>query len=587
MLFPEPYQIALMNRKDFLQLGSTGLLGTALGFEAKGREYKRGPHPTGFDPQSYWGNKEVITKKAIVCASQPLAVAAGYDILKAGGNAVDAAIAVNAMLCLTEPMMCGVGGDLFAIVWHEKEKKLYGLNASGRAPYNWSLSEAKKMGLNSLPSFGPLSWSVPGCVSGWSELSKKLGSKKLSELLEPVIEYAKEGFPVSNEIANGWKPEKGVTDYATLNGTFLFDNKGMKTGEIFRNVDLANTFKILSRDGADAFYNGEIADHIVRFSNKHGGKFSKKDFSDHRANWVDPISTNYRGYDIWQLPPNGQGMVVLQMMNILESFDIAKLKPNSAECFHLFLEAKKLCFQDRAVYYADIDFEKIPIKELISKAYGKERAKLIDPLKAAQIVEQGRIKNSSETIYLTVADKEGNMVSLIQSLYSPWGSHYVVDGLGFALQNRGALFSLNEKAWNKLEPHKRPLHTIIPSLVTQNGEPLFSFGVTGGDFQPQGQVQILMNILDHKMPVQKAGDQFRLWHKEAFESTNEKATEPGKIIAEPGFSHEVKQKLEKMGHRFSTQVRYFGGYQGIWKSKDPRRYIGASDPRKDGCAFGY
>jgi gamma-glutamyltranspeptidase len=577
----------MMHRKDFLRWGSTGLIGTTLGFEAKGREYKFNNQSSDFDPLSFWGNKEVIGKKAMVCASQPLAVAAGYDILKSGGNAVEAAIAVNAMLCLTEPMMCGLGGDMFAIVWSEKEKKLFGLNASGRSPYNWSLDDAKKLGLKSIPSFGPLSWSVPGCVSGWSELLKKFGKKKLPELLLPVIDYAKEGFPVSNEIANGWKPENGVTEYSTLEGTFLFDNKGMKAGEIFRNAALANTFTILSRDGAGAFYHGEIADRLVSFSNKHGGKFSKKDFTDHKADWVDPVSTNYRGYDIWQLPPNGQGLVVLQMMNLLENFDIAQLKPNSAEGFHLFLEAKKLSFQDRAIYYADTDFAKVPVKELISKGYSAERAKLIDPRKAALAVQPGRIKNSSNTIYLTVADDEGNMVSLIQSLYSPWGSHYAVDGLGFALQNRGALFSLDENAWNKLEVHKRPLHTIIPSFITQNDRPVFSFGVTGGDFQPQGQVQILMNILDHKMPVQRAGEQFRLWHREAFESTNEKASEPGKIVAEPGFSNEVKQKLEKMGHRFSSQLRYFGGYQGIWKMAEPRRYIGASDPRKDGCAFGY
>jgi gamma-glutamyltranspeptidase/glutathione hydrolase len=251
------------------------------------------------------------------------------------------------------------------------------------------------------------------------------------------------------------------------------------------------------------------------------------------------------------------------------------------------LEAKKLSFQDRAVYYADTDFAKVPVKELISKAYAKERVKLIDPRKAAQTVEPGRIQNSSETIYFTIADEEGNMVSLIQSVYSPWGSHYAVDGLGFALQNRGALFSLNDKAWNKLEPHKRPFHTIIPSFVTQNNKPVFSYGVTGGDFQPQGQVQILMNIIDQKMSVQKAGEQHRLWHREGFEFIGEKAKDPGMIVTEPGFSIEVKQQLEKMGHRFSEQTRYFGGYQGIWRMEEPRRYIGASDPRKDGCSFGY
>jgi len=576
-----------MDRKKFIQWGSAGLLSTALGFTAKANDVKIKNQQKGFDEPVGWPGKEVISGKAMVCASQPLAVATGYDILKAGGNAIDAAIAVNSMLCLTEPMMCGVGGDLFAVVWSEKEKKLFGLNASGRSPYNWSMKDAKKMGLKSIPSFGPLSWSVPGCVSGWTELLKKFGSKKLTQLLAPAINYAKEGFPVSNIIGSEWKPENGVTDYSTFNGLYFFNDKKLKAGDIFRNPDLAKTFELLSKEGGDVFYRGEIADRILRFSKKHGGRFEKKDFTNHKADWIEPVSSNYRGYDIWQLPPNGQGIVVLQMMNLLENFDIASLKPNSAELFHLFLEAKKLSFQDRAVYYADTDFAKVPVKELISKAYAKERVKLIDPRKAAQSVEPGRIQNSSETIYFTIADEEGNMVSLIQSVYSPWGSHYAVDGLGFALQNRGALFSLNDKACNKLEPHKRPFHTIIPSFVTQNNKPVFSYGVTGGDFQPQGQVQILMDIIDQKMSVQKAGEQHRLWHREGFESIGEKAKDPGMIVTEPGFSIEVKQQLEKMGHRFSEQTRYFGGYQGIWRMEEPRRYIGASDPRKDGCSFGY
>ena len=483
--------------------------------------------------------------------------------------------------------MCGLGGDLFAIVWSAKEKKLSGLNASGRSPYNWTIDEAKKLGLTSIPSFGPLSWTVPGCVSGWNALLTKFGTKKLGELLQPTVRYAIEGSPVTNAIASDWKPERGVTDYATLNGTFLFRNNGLKPGEIFRNPRLAKTLELLSKDGAEAFYEGEIADRIVQFSGKNGGRFERQDFAAHRANWIEPICTSYRGYDVWQLPPNGQGMVVLQMLNILETFDIAQLQPNSAEAFHLFLEAKKLCFQDRAVYYADTDFAAVPIQQLISKDYDIQRARQINPRKAAHSVGPGRIKNSSNTIYITTADEEGNMVSLIQSLYSPWGSHYVVDDLGFALQNRGALFSLNDTAWNKLEPHKRPLHTIIPAFVTKNNEPVFSFGVTGGDFQPQGQVQVLMNIIDHKMPVQKAGEQLRLWHRESFESTNEKARDPGKIVAEPGFSAQVKGQLQQMGHQFSDQLRYFGGYQGIWRTIHPQLFEGASDPRKDGCAFGY
>lgn len=577
-----------MERKDFLKWGSAGLLSTAFGYKSGATGIRSGNREAaGLGSQGGWRGRELYTRKAMVCASQPLAVATGYDILKAGGNAIDAAVAVNAMLCLTEPMMCGIGGDLFAIVWNEKDKKLYGLNASGRSPYNWSLKIAGKMGLKSIPSFGPLSWSVPGCVSGWTGLLNRFGSKKLSTLLAPAIEYAKEGFPLSSIIASEWKPENGVTEYATLKDLYFPENKKYNAGDIVRNQHLAKTFELLARDGGDAFYQGEIADRIVSFSKKHGGKFEKRDFIDHKADWIAPVSSKYRDYDIWQLPPNGQGIVVLQMLNMLESFDISSLKPNSAEAFHLFLEAKKLAFQDRSVYYADTDFARVPVNELISKTYALQRAKKIDYRKAAQSVEPGRIQNTSETIYLTVADEEGNMVSLIQSVYSPWGSHYAVDGLGFTLQNRGAMFSLQDKAWNKLEPHKRPLHTIIPSFVTQNGKPVFSYGVTGGDFQPQGQVQILMNIIDHKMSVQEAGEQFRLWHREAFESTGEKARDPGMVVAEPGFSTAIKQQLIQMGHRFSEQTRIFGGYQGIWRLEDPRRYIGASDPRKDGQASGY
>jgi gamma-glutamyltranspeptidase/glutathione hydrolase len=576
-----------MNRKNFLKWGSAGMFSSALNFQGFGSASVQHIRAGVSGTEVKWNDQPVITKKAMVCASQPLAVATGYDVLKSGGNAIDGAIAVNAMLSLTEPMMCGPGGDLFAMVWSAKDKKLFGLNASGRSPLNWSTGEAKNLGLKAIPSFGPLSWSVPGCVSGWNELLKKFGTKSIAELLRPAIDYGKNGFPVSANIAHDWKAENGVTAFETLNGVFLSNNKGPNTGDIFRNEKLANTFEILARDGANSFYEGEIADRIVSFSKKHGGRFDKKDFSTHKSVWVDPISINYRGYDVWELPPNGQGMVVLQMLNVLEKFDISKLSPGSAQHLHLFLEAKKLCFQDRAIYYADTDFHKAPVEELLSKEYAASRARLIDPHKASLKLQPGRLQNTSNTVYLTVADEDGNMVSLIQSLYSPWGSHYVVDDLGFALQNRGALFSLNETAWNKLEPGKRPFHTIIPAFVTKNNQPVFSFGVTGGDFQPQGQVQILMNIIDHQMSVQQAGNELRLWHRESAENTGESTAEPGKITLEPGFPDKIKQQLQSMGHRFSDKTRYFGGYQGIWKTADPACYKGASDPRKDGCSFGY
>jgi len=527
----------------------------------------------------------VVCQNGIVCSSQPLASMAGVDILKAGGNAVDAAICANAMLSLVEPMMCGPGGDLFAIVWNAKEQRLLGLNASGRSPYDWSLDKALVLGLKEIPSYSPLSWSVPGCVSGWEALLKRMGRFDLAKVLEAPIFYAREGFGVSPVIARSWSFDPGKKP--TLAKTFMPDGKPLRFGDVFRNEDLARFFEIIAREGAEAFYGGQIAERIVKFSQANGGRFSIRDFRDHTANWVEPVSAGYRGYDVWELPPNGQGIAALQMLNMLEHFDIGSLQPNSAEHLHIFIEAKKLAFEDRAVYYADMDFARVPLKELISKDYARERVKLIDPRRAAQNVKPGRIKGSSDTIYLTTADKEGNMVSLIQSIYYSWGSGFVPDGLGFSLQNRGQLFSLNPKHLNKLEPHKRPFHTIIPAFMTKDGKPVFSFGVMGGDFQPQGHVQVLMNIIDFKMSPQQAGEQPRVQHSESSTPTGQKMVGSGSVSLERHISEESKLKLAYMGHKVRAAVGTFGGYQGIWRQSNPRRYFGASDPRKDGCAIGY
>jgi gamma-glutamyltranspeptidase/glutathione hydrolase len=527
----------------------------------------------------------VVCQNGIVCTSQPLAGMAGVDILKAGGNAVDAAICANAMLSLVEPMMCGPGGDLFAIVWNEKEKSLVGLNASGRSPYDWSISKAKELGLKEIPVDSPLSWSVPGCVSGWDALQKRFGQFNLARLLEAPISYAREGFPVSPVIARSWTSDS--IRNSTLAGTFTPSGKSVRFGDIFKNPGLARFFETIARDGPDAFYQGEIAERIVKFSRANGGKFSIRDFHDHKADWVEPVSTNYRGYDVWELPPNGQGIAALQMLNMLEHFDTSSLQPNSAEHLHLFIEAKKLAFEDRAVYYADMDFADVPVKHLISKEYGRQRARLINPKRAAQKVQPGRIKGSSDTIYLTTADKDGNMVSLIQSIYYQWGSGYVPEGMGFCLQNRGQLFSLNPNHLNKLQPHKRPFHTIIPAFMTKNGKPVFSFGVMGGSFQPQGHAQVLMNIIDFGMSVQQAGEQPRVQHFESSTPTGIKMTASGSVGFERHISEQVKRKLASMGHKINPEPGAYGGYQGIWRKENPRRYFGASDPRKDGCATGY
>ncbi|MGE5297270.1 MAG: gamma-glutamyltransferase [Solirubrobacterales bacterium] len=527
----------------------------------------------------------VVSQHGMVCASQPLASMAAIDVLKAGGTAVDAAIAANAMLSLVEPMMCGPGGDLFAIVWNEREQKLFGLNASGRSPYDWSLQQALDLGLTEIPTYSPLAWSVPGCVSGWDALHERFGKLAFARLLEPAIRYAKEGFPVSPVIGQSWT--FGELKEPGLLKTYQPDGESVHAGTIFRNPGLAASFEILSREGPRAFYEGQIAERIVEFSQTVGGRFSMRDFREHKANWIEPVSTSYRGYDVWELPPNGQGIAALQMLNLLEHFDIGSLKPNSAEHLHLFIEAKKLAFEDRACYYADMDFADVPVRELISKEYAAERVRLIDPARAAQQVAPGRLQGRSDTIYLTTADGEGNMVSLIQSVYYAWGSGYVPDGLGFCLQNRGKLFALDPKHPNRLQPHKRPFHTIIPAFVTKAGRPVFSFGVMGGDFQPQGHVQVLMNLLDFGMSPQQAGEQPRIEHTESSTPTGVKMINGGSVGFEKGIDDEVKLKLAYMGHRVRPNTGAWGGYQGIWRQNDPLRYFGGSDPRKDGCAIGF
>lgn len=581
-----------MKRRSFLKLAggacASALLGRNSSFaESYGTNMASGSAFTDHEVSRHRNQNRstVVCQNGIVCSGQPLASMAGVDILKAGGNAIDAAICANAMMSVTAPMMCGPGGDLFAIVWNAKEQKLYGLNASGRSPYDWSINAARALGLDEIPLYGPLSWSVPGCVSGWAALHKRMGHLKMAKILEAPIRYARAGFPISPVIASRWHID--AKKDPTLAKAFMPDDKQLRFGDVFKNPDLAQLFEIIARDGANAFYKGQIAERIVKFSRAHGGRFSMRDFRDHTADWIDPVSANYRGYDVWELPPNGQGIAALQILNLLEHFDIGSMKLNSAEHLHLLIEAKKLAFEDRAVYYADMDFAPVPVKHLISKEYAGKRVKLINPKRAAQKVAPGRLTGSSDTIYVTTADKEGNMVSLIQSIFQLWGSHLVPDGLGFCLQDRGQLFSLDANDFNKLEPHKRPFHTIIPAFVTKDGRPVFSFGVMGGDFQPQGHAQVLMNIIDFKMSPQQAGDQPRVEHYESSTPAGKKMVDGGTIAFERYIPESVKRKLADMGHKIVPAKKAFGGYQGIWRKENPRRYFGASDARKDGCATGY
>ena len=524
----------------------------------------------------------VACRHGMACTSQPLASLAGVDVLRAGGNAIDAAIAANALLSLVEPMNCGPGGDLFAIVWIEKEQRLFGLNASGRAPYAWNLEEARRQGLDRIPPYSPLAWSVPGCVSGWKALLERFGKLGPAQLFEPVIRYGREGFPLTPIIARGWGDHG---EFPTLAATFSPGGRPVY-GDIHTNPDLTAFYELLVREGLNAFYQGEVAERIVRFSEGNGGYFALRDFQDHEATWVDPASTNYRGYDVWEIPPNGQGICVLQILNLLEHFDIGSMAPNSPEQSHLFLEAKKLAFEDRAVYYADMDFADVPLARLISKEYAAERVKRIDPRRASQQVAPGEFDNS-DTIYLTTADQEGNMVSLIQSTYYGWGSHIVPDRLGFPIQNRGCSFALDAGHRNRLEPHKRPFHTIIPAFVTRSGQPVFSFGVMGGAFQPQGQSQVLMNLIDFGMSPQQAGEQPRIEHSGSSDPDGSRMEGNGTVKTERHFPEATKAALADMGHAVSDDIGAFGGYQGIWREESPRRYFGGTDPRKDGCAIGF
>jgi gamma-glutamyltranspeptidase/glutathione hydrolase len=530
---------------------------------------------------------EIIAQHGMACTSQPLATQVALDILKAGGNAVDAAIAANAVLGLVEPVSNGIGGDIFAIVWDAKTKKLYGLNGSGRSPYSLSYEYFVKHGIKRIPAFGPLCVSVPGCVDGWFELHKKFGKRPFSELLKPAINYAREGFPVSEVIAYYWNSNAGrLQMYPGFKEIFMPNGKAPAKGEVFKNPFLAATLEKIALGGRDAFYKGEIAKKIADYMKSQGGFLSTRDLADHHSEWVEPISTNYRGYDIWELPPNGQGTAVLQMLNMLETFNIAAMGYGSAEYIHTFVETKKLAFEDRAKFYADPDFNKIPIQKLISKSYAKERLRLFDAKRSAKSYPAGNLETGN-TIYMTTADKDGNMVSLIQSNYRGMGSGMTPGKLGFVLQDRGEMFIIDPRHMNRYEPHKRPFHTIIPAFITKDGKPFISFGLMGGSMQPQGHVQMVVNLIDFGMNLQEAGDAPRICHEGSSEPTGETMTDGGVVYLESGVPYETVRKLLGFGHQIQYTNGIFGGYQAIkWDEKN-RVFYGASESRKDGQAAGY
>lgn len=536
--------------------------------------------------ESFATRSEVIAQQGMVATSQPLATQVGLDILKRGGNAIDAAIAANAMLGLVEPTGSGIGGDLFAIVWDAETKRLYGLNASGRSPLSLTLKEFQQKGLSKIPKFGPLPVSVPGAVDGWFMLSERFGSLPMQDLLAPSIRYARNGFPVSEVIAYylGLN-QKRIGQYPGFTETYTKNGSTPKKGEVFKNPALANTYEKIATGGRDVFYKGDIARVIGAFMAKQGGYLSYQDMSAHYSEWIEPVSSNYRGYDVWELPPNGQGIAALQILNILELYDLEGMQRDSAEFVHTFVEAKKLAFADRAKFYADPAFNQIPIDWLISKEYAKQRQQLISPDTAAKRVDAGR--QDGDTIYLTVADQFGNMVSLIQSNYRGMGSGMIPTDLGFVLQNRGEMFTLQEGHFNQYAPGKRPFHTIIPAFVTRNNKPLMSFGVMGGGTQPQMHAQIIVNMIDFGMNLQEAGDAPRILHTGSSTPTGQIMLDGGYISLENGFSDKTRRELNKKGHTLRDSIGAFGGYQAIMYDDKNKVYYGASESRKDGQAAGY
>ncbi len=532
----------------------------------------------------------VHAQHGMVAAAHPLAVEIGLEVLKDGGSAVDAAIAVNAALALMEPTSCGLGGDLFAMVWDPETETLHGLNGSGRAPAALTADKVPAEPDGTIPVYSPYSWTVPGCADGWFELHAKFGRLPMSRLLEPTIGAAREGAPVPRVIAGGWA--RGAAKFKDMPGfaeVFMPGGKTPAEGELFANPALADTLERMAEGGRDAFYGGETARALVTFSDKVGGFFSMDDLADHSSEWVDPVSTTYRGHTLWELPPNGQGIAALQILNLIEGFDIAAMGRDSADFWHLLVEAKKIAYEDRARFYADMAFSELPIETLISKEYAAERAKLIDMNRAARSIEPGNPGlGHGDTTFLVVADSSGQMVSLIQSNYTGFGSGYVVPELGFGIQDRGALFTLEEGHPNFLEPGKRPFHTIIPAFFGANGVPDMAFGVMGGDMQPQGHIQIVVNMVDFGMDLQEAGDAARFHHTDSSEPTGTVMSDGGVLHLESGVSAEIKRELMKRGHHIEeiTPV-VFGGYQAIRLNAETGVYAGATESRKDGMAAGY
>ncbi len=537
-----------------------------------------------------WSTRsEVFAPHHMAATSQPLATEAALEILAAGGNAVDAAIAANAVLALTEPTGCGLGGDLFAMVWDNEARRLHGLDASGRSPRALTAEVFAKAGLTRVPSYGPLPITVPGCVDGWFTLHARFGALPMARVLAPAIARAREGFPVTEVIALLWAAgHRKLAEYPGFAAVFLPGGRAPTKGELFRNPALARTLESLAQHGRAAFYGGELGERLCAFVQEHGGYLAIDDLTAHRSDWIEPVSTNYRGFDVWELPPAGQGIAALQMLNILEGYDLRAAGFGSVEHLHLLTEAKKLAFEDRARFYADRDHMDVTVEKLIAKPYAAERRKRIDRERAALSQTPGNpALGHGDTIYLTTADGDGNMVSLIQSNFRGFGSGIAPPELGFCLQDRGELFDLTPGRPNSYAPGKRPFHTIIPAFLSKDGLPWLSFGVMGGDMQPQGHVQIVLDLIDFGMNLQEAGDAPRLLHGGSSSPVGEVMSDGGTLALEPGFAPEVIEALRARGHRVEVRAGDvgFGGYQAIGIGP-AGGYVGASESRKDGMAAG-
>ncbi len=521
----------------------------------------------------------VLARNGVVATSQPLATQAGLDVLRRGGNAFDAAVAAAAVLNVVEPMSTGMGGDAFVLAWSAKEGKLLGLNGSGRSSARATIEHYRAKGYARFPTYGPDSVTVPGACDAWASLIARCGKLPLSEVLRDAIRYADEGFPVSEIIASGWSGAESLASIPEFAAAYLVrDGEGRRAprvGEVFRQPDLAATLKKLAADGRDVFYRGEIAERIAAYLKEKGSLIGADDLAAHVSEWVEPIGIDFRGYEVFEMPPNGQGMIALEMLRVLDGYDLKSLGHNSAEYLHLFIEAKKFAFADRDRFIADPAHQKVPVETLLSKDYAARVRAKIDRARAS---EQPRsvLGGASDTVYLAAADHEGNMVSFINSLFHGFGSRLVVPGTGICLQNRGALFSLDPSHPNRVEPRKRPFHTIIPGMVMKGGRPYLAFGVMGGDFQPQGHVQVLLNHIVFGMNPQEAGERARVSESD------------GVVHIERAVGAEVRDKLRSMGHDVRPGgTGGFGGYQGILLDPATGVLMAGSDNRKDGCAAGY